>query len=86
MDTRVSSSVSQAEQGGVGSLRAILAAGGAAQAADALASVGPAVQAQVARAALAVGRAVRVGTSQMREAFCAHLFYFTQPRTGREAL
>src|SRR5262249_57355840 len=61
----------QAEPRGVGPLGEVRAARGTAQAADALAPAGPAVPAQVALMALAVGSAVRVRASKVREGFRA---------------
>src|SRR5262249_39660313 len=83
----------QAEQGRVSPFRQVLAATGTAQAADALAAVGPAVRMQVAGATLAVRRAVGVGAGQVLEVLGAHRFtlfstgcyHFIQPRRGQMA-
>src|SRR5437764_12961432 len=84
----------QAQERGVGARGEVLAAGSTAQAADALTPARPAMQAQVALAALAVGRAIRVRTGQVREVVGAHRFppsewgccYRTRPGWTREAL
>src|SRR5690242_8840911 len=62
----------QSEQRRIGTFGKVLAAGRAAQTADALVRRGPAMRSQVALAALAIGGAIRVGTSQVRVAFLAH--------------
>jgi hypothetical protein len=62
----------EAEQWGVGALGEVLAAGGAAEAADALVLGGPAVRAQVGCPAPAVVGAIGVGAGQVREVLRAH--------------
>src|SRR6185369_15765509 len=84
----------QTEQGGIGTFGEVPAAGGAVQTADALPSARPAVQTQVAGAALAVDGAVGVGAGHVPVFLGAHRFppfspgyyLFTQPGTCREAL
>jgi hypothetical protein len=83
----------QAEQGRVGTFGKVRTTGDAVQAADTVPGTGPAVQPQVAGTALAVGRTVEVGASQVRVVGGAHRFppwssgwdHSRQPRTSREA-
>src|SRR5262249_30824675 len=84
----------QAKQRRVGAFGEVRAAGDTMQTADAVAAAGPAVQAQVAGTALAVGGTVRVGAGEVRVVCGAHGFFpsslgsphFMPPGTGREAL
>jgi len=85
---------SQAEQGSVGAFGEVRAAGDAVQAADAVPAAGPAMQTQVAGAALGVDGAVGVRAGQLRVVLGAHRFppfspgnyHCTLPGTSRESL